>query len=131
MGNSLLLAAIAKGVPLIDITLTFVPGVDYASAANQLNGLADDFHLLARPPFNNPRLRNGSATKEALERLFGWKLKRMPLERYDERTKAWGYWPDQFRWDEITPPQTHPLPGVIESIVMVQPGADDNGQWYE
>jgi hypothetical protein len=131
MGNALLHTALAKGAPLVDISLTFVQGIDYSSAANQLNGLADDFHLLARPPFNNPRLRNGSATKEALERLFAWKLKRVPLERYDERTKTWALAKDAFRWEEVTPPQSHPLPGLIESIEMVQPGADDNGQWYE
>lgn len=131
MGNAALLDAVRKGAPLVEITVRFVGGIDCASATEQLNALADDFHLARQPWYDEPQLRVGSATKEALERLFGWRLKRVPLERYDERTKTWGHWPDVYRWAEVSPVERYPVDGIIQSIGMSQPGADDDGQWYE
>jgi hypothetical protein len=83
------------------------------------------------PWYNDPRLRTGSATKEALERLFGWRLKRVPLPRFDEQTRTWGHWPNVYEWAEISPPVRHPIEGIIKSIGTSQPGSGDNGQWYE
>jgi hypothetical protein len=131
MGESLLNEAARKGIPLADFTIRFIEGIDYAAATESLNSLGEDFHLRPWDWYNNPQLRVGQATKEALERLFGWRIKRVPLERYDEDSKTWGHWPDTYRWGEETPPTRHPVTGVIEEIGLSQPGADDVGQWYE
>jgi len=131
MGESALFDAIRKGAPLVEVTVSFVEGIDYAAATILLNSLADDFHLTPQPWYNEPRLRVGSAAREALERLFGWRLKRVPLPKYDERTKTWGQWPNIYYWEEVVPVQRYPVEGVIKSIGMSQPGADDDGQWYE
>jgi len=131
MGETALNDAVKKGAPLVEIEVRFVEGIDYAAATDQLNALADDFHLTPRPWYNDPQLRVGSATKEALERLFGWQLKRVLLEKYDTLTKTWGHWPDVYRWAEVLPAERYPVDGVIQSISMSQPGTDDDGQWYE
>jgi hypothetical protein len=81
--------------------------------------------------FYDPRCRIGQATKEALERLFGWRIKRVPLEGYDEVSKTWGHWPNVYHWGEETRPVRYPVPNVIEQIGLWQPGDDDLGQWYE
>lgn len=83
--------------------------------------LADDFHLTPRPWYGDPHLRMGSATKEALERLFGWQLKRVLLAGRS----------DVYCWGEVSPVLRHPVEGVIQTIGMSQPAADDDGQWYE
>jgi hypothetical protein len=131
MGEAALYEAIRRGVPLVEINVTFLDGVDCVTAIDQLNSIAEDFHLLPQPWYGNPQLRVGSATKEALERLFGWKLRRVPLPKYDEVTKSWGHWPDVYCWEEVSPVIRFPFQGVIRSIVMSQPGTDDDGQWYE
>jgi len=131
MGETLLYTAVGKGIPLVEVNLLLVEGIDCIAATAQLNTLAEDFHLDHRPYCNDPRLRIGSATKEALERLFGWRLKRVPLPRYDEATKTWGHWPDTYLWEEVSPVVRYPIEGIIHSIGMSQPGTDDNGQWYE
>jgi hypothetical protein len=131
MGEAALYEAIRKGAPLVEVTVRFVDGIDHDAATAQLNAIAEDFHLIPRPWYNLPQLRVGSATKEALERLFGWRLKRVPLPKYDEATKTWGYWQDVYMWEEVSPPERYPVDGMIQSIGMSQPGADDDGQWYE
>lgn len=131
MGDSALLETVRKGAPLLDVTVQFVEGIDYAAATKLLNTIADDFHLHLQPWYNKPSLRVGSATKEALERLFGWRLQRIPLPKYDEDTKTWGHWPNVYYWGEVSPVQRYPVDGIILSIGMSQPGTDDDGQWYE
>src|SRR5689334_16583211 len=88
-----------------------------------INSIADDFDLHPRPWYDDPRLRIGTATKAALERLFGWRIERFPREPGHAR----------YGWETVTPPSRYP-PGVaelIESMGLDQPGADDDGQWYE
>jgi hypothetical protein len=131
MGESLLYEAVRKGIPLVEVCAKFIPSIDDKAAVRHLNLLAEDFHLFPPPYYDDPRLRVGSATKEALERLFGWELKRVPLERYDPKTKTWGHWPDVYRWQEMVGPTRFPVENTIERISISQPGADDNGQWYE
>ena len=133
MGSSELLRAVERGAPLADIVVRFRNGVDYAAATRAFNGLGDDIDLHPGDWYGDPALRIGSATKEALERLFGWRLVRVPLERHDEATGEWGTWPDVYRWEEVAGPAFFP-PAVAEAlqgISLTQPGADDHGQWYE
>jgi hypothetical protein len=130
MGESLLFEAVRKGVPLAEF-FCFIGSIDYTAATMRLNSIAEDFHLRPWAWYNDPRLRVGAATKEALERLFGWCLKRVPLERYDEKSGTWVCWPDVYRWQEVSPPVRFPIEGLIERIGLSQPGADDDCQWYE
>ena len=122
MGTEGFKSACASGEPLADVTLVFHPGVDGIAATARLNALADDFDLHRRPCYDDPRLRAGTATKQALERLFGWRIVRAPLPG------ARGYW-----WETVTEPNRYPdgVESLIESMGLSQPGADDDGQWYE
>ena len=133
MGRSGLGRALQRGAPLAEIVVRFRDGVDYAEATRAFNDLGDDIDLDERPWYDHPPLRVGSATKEALERLFGWRLTRVPLERYDDATGTWGTWPDTYRWEELNQPERFPpaVAGVIQSIGISQPGTNDDGQWYE
>jgi hypothetical protein len=133
MGTVGLDRALARGAPLVEIHVRFRSDVDAVSATEAFNSLGDDIDLYARPWDNALQKRHGSSTKEALARLFGWNLARVPLERYDEATGEWGTWPNTFRWKEINKPQFFPpvVADLIESIGFVDPGADDDGQWCE
>ena len=133
MGTAGLDRAIARGAPLVEIVVRFHDGADYVAAARVFNALGDDLDLYAGDWYGDPALRIGWTTKEALERLFGWRLVRVPLERFDESSGDWGTWPDTFRWEEVgqierMPP---PLVDVVKSISISQPGHGDEGQWYE
>ena len=133
MGTEGLAAAVKRGAPLVEITVRFVEGIDYAAATEAMNRLSDQLHLLGMPWYGDDTFRTGSATKEALESLFGWILIRVPLERFDEATATWGHWPDFYRWEESQPVQRYPqeVAGLIARLGCSQPGAEDDGQWYE
>ena len=133
MGTAGLERALSHGAPLAEIVVRFHEGIDAVAATNAFNALGDDIDLHLRPWYDDPALRVGSATKEALERLFGWRLIRVPLDRYDEATGTWGKWPNAFRWEELNSPEHLPpsVAALVQSIGISQPGADDDGQWYE
>ena len=123
MGTSGFQAALLRGEPLADFTVVFLVGVDAVSATERINSLANDFDLLRKPWYDDPRLRTGVGTRDALERMFGWRLRRFPLPGSEL----------VFRWDEVTGPTRYPpgLEELIESIGLSQPGDDDDGQWFE
>ncbi len=120
MGERLLYEAFNRGVPLVEFSIRFTNGINYEAATSKLNSLAEDFHLNEKPWYDNPQLRIGSATKEALDRLFEWKLKRSILP---------GSEGGLYIWCEVSGP-LH-LPHGIASIDLSQPGVDDQGQWYD
>ncbi|WP_331054419.1 hypothetical protein [Longimicrobium sp.] len=130
MGTAGLTRALQQGVPLIEVVVRLRPGADFAAATDRINALADDFDLDRGDGHGDPALRMGTATREALDRLLGWRLVRVPLERYDEAGGVWTTWPDAFRWQETNDPRLDrfPLAGLIESIEITQPGAYDAGQ---
>jgi hypothetical protein len=123
MGTTGLDAAVGKGAPLLEIVVRLQPGIDYQAATDTLNSMADDFHLTPKPWYDDPGLRIGSATKEALERLFGGRFVRVPIPDY----------PKFFMWKESVPFGFMPdvARPLIKTVTVEQPGADDNGQWYE
>jgi hypothetical protein len=123
MGVAGLHRAISRGEPLTDVSVTFHEGVDGELATKQINSLADVFDLYPKPWYDDPRSRIGSATREALERMFGWCLRRVLVP--NRTTDFW--------WEVITPPTRYPagLENLIETMGLAQPGADDDGQWYE
>lgn len=132
MGTSGLDKAVKSGAPLVEVTIKFNEGIDYVAATTLINSLSEELHLHEQPWYNEPRLRVGSATKESLEKLFGWKLKRIPLVLVSEKTGK----PEEtefYCWDSENEPQYFPneIEGLIEDIGYSQPGADDEGQWYE
>ena len=132
MGTRGLIAALERGAPLADILVRFRPGIDFAAATQTVNALGDDIDLRARPWYDDPALRIGSATKEALERLFAWHLIRVPMARYDEAAGVWSTWPNAYYWKEQDEPRLPAeLTDLVESIGLTQPGADDDGQYYE
>ena len=116
-------AALFRGEPLADVVVKFRAGADPVWATEHFNSLADDFDLYPQPLYNDAHLRIGSATRGALDRMFGWKLLRTTVPGH----------PAMYRWEEVAPPCRYPPPfeELIESIHLSQPGADDDGQWYE
>jgi len=98
--------------------------VDGVAATQWINSLANDFDLWPRPWYDNPQARIGTATKAALDRLFGWKIVRVPLP---------GSAQNLFWWDDVTQPTRFPEGWValVESMVRTDPCNDDDGQWYE
>jgi hypothetical protein len=119
VGEKLLYQTVREGTPLIEFTFEFAEGVDPVSATDRLNVLAEDFHIDPKPLHDDPMHRIGSATKESLERLFGWQLGR----------KLTAPGSGTYLWTELSPPLR--LPPEFKSIGLSQPGADDDGQWYE
>jgi hypothetical protein len=108
MGTDGLHRALARGAPLIDVVVRFREGVDAAEATRRIKALADDFDLYPGDWYGNPRLRLGTSTAEAMQRHFGWRITRVPLERYDEAAGTWGVWDAYFRWDDAGRPQRYP-----------------------
>ena len=132
MGESLLYQTVESGIPLLEITVRFVLGVDYSRTTIEFNLLGDDIHLDPRDWYDDPRLRVGSATAEALYRLFGWKVRREKLVLQNPETGKFEEtnlycWKDVEPWAR-TPPS---LDGKIENMGYSQPGAYDDGQWYK
>lgn len=124
--------AVALGEPLIDIVVIFKEGVDYELATAAVNSLGPDIALSPGRWYDNPRWRIGAVTAEGALRLFCARFTRVPLQRWNPKTRSHdGVHDDYFRWSsteisqwprEVTP--------YLESIGITQPGADDDGQWY-
>jgi len=112
--------AAERGEPLVDITISFADGFDYADLTRRLNRLADDI-LVHDLPHYTPSCRLAVATKAALGRESGWVIRRAPCP-------AGGYW-----WEEVVEPSRLPtdLRGCIVGMGLTQPGGDDDGQPYE
>jgi hypothetical protein len=123
MGTAGLDVAVRKGAPLLEIVVRLQPDIDYQAATETLNSMAGDFHLTPQPWYDDPALRIGAATNEALERLFGWRFVRVPIPGS----------PKFFMWQESAPLRFVPdvARPLIKTVTVEQPGADDNGQWYE
>jgi hypothetical protein len=132
VGESLLYRAVESRIPLLEITVKFVPEIDYSQTTIEFNLLGEDIYLNSGDWYNNPRLRVCSATAEALYRLFGWKVHRkksvMQNSENSELQEIGTYcWEDVEPWSRVPPG----LEGKIESMGYSQPGADDDGQCYE
>jgi DNA-binding transcriptional LysR family regulator len=133
MGVSGLKAAHDRGEPLVEVTVQFRPDVDAVTATERINADCEDFNLHARPWYDQPRVRVGSATRAALERLFGMQLKRVRLEKYDEGTGTWGHWPNAWRWEQVSDPDLgfSEVAQLIETICLSQPGQGDYCQPWD
>lgn len=130
MGQIGLKSAFDRGEPLVDVVISFRAGVDPVHATERINIECEDIDLYPRPWYDQPRLRIATATRDALERVFGIKLERVQLKRYDETTKTWGYWSDTWTWKQISGPdlELSDLSRLVEEIGLSQPGQGDGGQ---
>jgi len=132
MGVLKLIEVARNGVPLIDLSVSFVEGIDFEQATLEFNSLGEDIDLRQMDWYDIPGNRTGSATAEALYRLFGWKNIRVPLVLQNPETKLFEE-TALFCWDEVEPISRYPanFEEKIASIGYGQPGSDDDGQWYE
>jgi hypothetical protein len=129
-----------RGKPLAEIHVVPAEGEGISLLIDAINGLAPDIAvgegryntLIRAGQLAGHRLTiEGDATREALERLFGWRLRRARLPRWDQVKGVYdGYHEDAFCWEEECSPQHYPagLEGRIEAMSLSQPGTNDNGQ---
>jgi len=128
-----------QGKPLAEVILTLEPGQDPPYVVQLVNALGPD--LEASTGISNLLVLDGvppdplqieiQATREALERLFGWVILREHLPRWDpERQVHDGVWPDSFYWEVQAGPSRYPtsLKGRVRSMSLSQPGTNDDGQ---
>ena len=122
--------------PLIEVTIALAEGVDAESMIHELNKLADDFEasLSVYCAISGVKdFLSADATPEALQRLFGWEIKRVNLERWDPESQRYeGVWDHAYRWEEMNKPTRFPscLEGRVKEIGLSQPGTNDNGKAY-
>jgi hypothetical protein len=137
--KALLIELVGRGKPLADVDFVPVEGENYEELIRVISELAPDLDadiggynslfLSGGYPHLRPFI-NAVATKEALERLFGWVIRRAPLPKWDSSRQAYdGYHEDAFYWEEVQCPQYFPaqLDGRIERMGLSQPGANDDG----
>ena len=126
------------GKPLVELTICPAPGEDLAQLIADLHALAPDFE--AEEGVYNPAIRSGEATgplyisahgtREALARLFGWRLERANLPRWNPATQQHdGVWPDTYYWVEASPRGHWPagFEHRLLSAGLSQPGSGDPG----
>jgi hypothetical protein len=129
-----------KGKSLAEISVHPREGVDLRLLIDALNSLGPD--VVAGEGVYNTLIRDGrvpgyhlpfasmEATREALERLFGWKLRRALCPIADPVTREIvRYHADAYYWEEVATVQFMPpeLEGMIASIGLSQPGSNDEG----
>ena len=124
--------AVRSGAPLIDVIVRFKDGIDYAAATAIANTLGPDFTLNKSDWHGDPKLRIGQVTAEGALRHFGVKIRRVPLEEWNQHSQQFdGVNSDTFRWEQLEISQWPArLMPYVESISMTQPGANDDCQSY-
>ena len=124
---------VRKGKPLAEVVVILENGCKKEDILDILDNLSEDVGAQVLPAYfqseagpMNYQLRL-DATKEALEREFGWILVRKKI--YDSNEDN-GKYPDGYCWEELNKPQFYPveLKGQILSLGLTQPGANDNGR---
>ena len=134
----LLVSLVERGKPLAEVQVAVVDGQDLARVAPVLDALAPDIaaqvvpcHFQAGAPSHTAYEIRMDATREALDRLFGWRIRRVNLDRWNAETARYeGVWSDAFRWEELSAPCRYPpaVAGRIRAMGLTQPGASDNGK---
>jgi hypothetical protein len=110
MGTDGFRSAFARGEPLADVGITFRVNVDAVTATKMINTAAEDFDVHATPLYDDPRLRMATASKYALERLFGWRIKR---ELVPNGQVCW--------WVTVIPPVRYPAGWEVWIENMARP----------
>lgn len=70
------------------------------------------------------------ASKEAMLKFFGWKIRRAHLEKWNPETKELSYWENTYFWEEENRPTEFPacLENKVVEVGLSQPGRLDEGQ---
>lgn len=127
--NSFLTELFQAGKPLVEVGISPAEGADIHEIAARLHSIAPDIEL-RQTRYGSNKLE-GDATAEAMERLFGFKLRRVNIPKWDAELQVYdGVHEDGFMWESdndwtSTPPE---LIGQIRSVGYSQPGTNDNGQ---
>lgn len=126
------------GKPLIELTASLTLGQSLEVVVRAFNALGPDIEATPSPYASvlrtstppETQLLSIDATREALERLFGWRFARVPAATFVPAAVGRSDPPQGFRWREVCPLQYFPpsLDGRIESIGIFDPGANDDGQ---
>ena len=119
-----------RGKPLVEVIVVPNEGVDRDQLCNLLDNLSPDIgaNVDARyfQPSSGPMICEirMDATAEELAREFGWDIYRDLYVPGDGIER-----PDLFSWEERNRPQFYPsqVDGMIYSMGLTQPGANDNG----
>jgi hypothetical protein len=136
MPKQTLVALANANKPLVEVSIALVKDANAEAILDDLNELADDFEASLSvycKMTGKKDLLTIDATPEALQRLFGWEIKRVNLERWNQETQKYeGVWEDTYRWEEINRPLKFPkcLEGKVVEIGLSQPGTNDHGQPY-
>lgn len=127
----------SKGKPLAEVVVILKTEINLEDAMDKLDNLAPDISAAVVPVcFQaagdkiNYEVRM-EATKEALLRVFGWKLTRQNLPKWNEKSKKYeGVHLGAFYWEEMNSPVSYPdsVSGFIQKMGLVQPGSSDNGE---
>ena len=128
-----LLAELAlKGKPLAEVVVIPVDDGQKEEICRLLNDLAPDISAEILPAYLQPSYSSVyydirlNATKEALQREFGWEIDRIKI--YDTQEDN-GQYPDAYAWEEKNAPEFYPesLERKIKKMGLTQPGESDNG----
>lgn len=128
-----------KGKPLAEVHVYPREGVNVGYLIGTLNALGPD--VAAGEDVYNSLMRSGKlrghrpsaimdATKEALDRLFGWRLRRvLPSGFQCMQGESVETLTGVFSWEEVVPICHMPteLVDLVESMSLSQPGTNDNG----
>lgn len=134
MAKQILDETIRPNRPLVEVSIALADGVDPEQVIHDLNELAEDFEVspsVYAAIGGNKKYLTADATPEALNRLFGWEIKRVNLERWNPVTQRYeGVWEDAYRWEAMNKPTRYPacLEGNVIEIGLSQPGTNDDGQ---
>ena len=127
--NALLTELFTAGKPLVEVHVSPVEGEDMDRIAAELHELAPDIEL-RQSRYGTDSLE-GDATAEAMERLFGFKLRRVNIPRWDAEKQVYdGVHADAFMWESDVNWSRSPsqLEGRIRGVGYSQPGTNDNGR---
>lgn len=110
------------GQPLIEVYVRLPEGFDAETILDTLNELGNDFEASLSIYCKMTGEKNSlcfDATPEALERIFGWQIKRVNFDGL-------------YAWQEMNEPTKFPkcLEGKVIEIGLSQPGTNDNGKPY-
>lgn len=114
---------VSRGKPLAEFTISPVNQEDLRLLCDDLNALGPDFvveeHRMSDRD-DAPQWLWGEATREALERLLAWPVRRCPISKSA----------DFFAWQEPPTPPRWPaeIASRIADFGLTQPGASDEGQ---
>lgn len=120
--------------PLVEASISLVKGFNAETILDELNELADDFEASLSvycKMTGEKNLLTVDATPEALQRIFGWQIKRVHAKKWNNETRQFeGIWDNLYIWEETNKPTKFPscLEGKVTDSGLSQPGTNDNAE---